>query len=263
MTVKIQTVLDQLTKSVGNIENTVDTLKFGSSDTVVTKIAVSFMPTYEVIKEAKEIGANLLITHEGVFFSHWDKSDTEYGHTYDAKLQLINESGLAIYRLHDYIHRYKPDGITKGLVHELNWGNYIEENSPVATVLKVPTMTLKEVVEHVKRKLAIDYVRAVGNASMPVSRIGLFVGFRGGGASVIPFFEKENLDLVIYGEGHEWETPEYVRDSVSVGNNKSLIILGHAESEEPGMKYFAKELKQLFPDIPVHFIPGKPNFQIL
>ncbi|UFT98763.1 Nif3-like dinuclear metal center hexameric protein [Radiobacillus kanasensis] len=261
MAITIGDVMDQLIKPVGVLENTVDTLKFGSPSAEVSGIAVAFMPTYDVIKETIGLGANLLITHEGIFFSHGDKSES--GAIYDEKHKLIEDSGLAIFRCHDYIHKYQPDGITQGLILSLGWESFVEKNLPVASVMKIPEMTVKEIAEHVKRKLELNYVRVVGNISTRVTRIGIFAGFRGGGDHVIPLMEEENLDLVIYGEGPEWETPEFVRDSVSVGQEKAVIVLGHAESEEPGMKHFAKELERLFPVTPVHFIPVKPNFKVL
>ena len=79
---------------------------------------------------------------------------------------------------------------------------------------------------------------------------------------MIPLIESKKLDLVIYGEGPEWETPEYIRDAVYQQSGGAIIALGHAESEMPGMKYIAEMLKQSFPDIPVKFIPQAPVFKI-
>lgn len=261
MGITIEEVIERLTRPVGVIENTVDTLKFGSLGMEVTGIAVSFMPTYNVIKKANEMGTNLLITHEGVFYSHWDNDEFEHRPVYDDKYKLINDSGIAIYRFHDYWHRYQPDGIMQGLLQSLEWESYVEKNQATATVLTIPSMTVKEIAAYVKRKLGIDFVRSVGEISMPCTRIGLLVGYRGSNA--ITLFENENLDLVIYGEGPEWETPEYVRDSICFGKDKSLIVLGHAESEEPGMKYLTEVLDGIFPSIPIHFVPVQQNFQVL
>ena len=97
---------------------------------------------------------------------------------------------------------------------------------------------------------------------MTCKRIGVLVGYRGGGEQVIPLFENEGFDLVIYGEGPEWETPEYVRDAVRQGKKKGLLVLGHAESEMPGMRFLARELQDKFPGIPVHFLPQEPIFGI-
>mgnify|MGYP001954943002 CR=1 FL=1 len=263
MEVSIQEVIAFLTGPVGCVEDTVDTLKFGTADSLVTGIAVSFMPTYTVIKQALDKGANLLITHEGTFFSHWDKNELGENHIIKEKERLIEESGIAIFRLHDYIHKYEPDGITKGLIQSLEWEEFVEENLPVATILNIPAKTVQEVADYVKNKLQIEFVRSVGNKEMIVNRVGVLAGYRGGGATAIPIMEEYQLDLVIYGEGPEWETPEYVRDAIAQGRNKSILVLGHAESEEPGMKYLAQYIQKNFSSVPIHFIPTAPLFNAL
>lgn len=260
MELTIKEVIDKLISPIGVIENTVDTLKFGSPNTKVTGIAVSFMPTTNVIKQAIELGANLLVTHEGAFFSHWDKNELGENDVFNAKYKLINESGIGIFRFHDYLHRYEPDGIMRGLIHALQWETHVEENLPAATIVSIPTMTVKEIADHVKDKLQIDFIRAMGDLSSPCNRIGLLAGYRGGGPVSIPLYKKYKLDLVIYGEGPEWETPEYVRDAIQQEKEKALLVLGHAESEEPGMKYLSEMMKDLFPLTPVHFIAEKPLF---
>jgi putative NIF3 family GTP cyclohydrolase 1 type 2 len=116
---------------------------------------------------------------------------------------------------------------------------------------------------HVKSKLGLEQVRVVGDSAKTCERVGILVGYRGGGNPAIPLFEQENLDLIIYGEGPEWETPEYVKDSLAQNKPRALLILGHAESEAPGMKYLAESLQMKLPDIPVHFIPEEPLFRIL
>ncbi|MNW69316.1 NIF3 (NGG1p interacting factor 3) [compost metagenome] len=79
----------------------------------------------------------------------------------------------------------------------------------------------------------------------------------------IPLFEQDGLDLIIAGEGPEWETPEYVKDAAAQGRNQALIMLGHAESEAPGMKLLAERLSQQFLGLPVHFVQDRPVFQII
>jgi len=263
MSLIVQDIIQQLTSPVEKLENTVDTLKFGSLDMKVTGVAVSFMPTLHALKKTVELGANLLLTHEGLFYSHWDENNLGENQVQEEKLQFIKESGIAIYRIHDYIHRYKPDGITYGLVQALNWDSYVEEHQPAATILNIPPKTTKEIIDYVKNKLQIDSLRYVGDLSKPCTKIGILVGYRGGGSNVIPLFEKHQLDLVIYGEGPEWETPEYVRDANFQGKEKALIILGHAESEEPGMNLLATKMAEIFPNTPIHFIKNEPLFKLM
>lgn len=258
----IKEVLTWLEEPAERPQSTVDGLKSGEESAGVTGIATAFMATYSVISQAASLGVNLLITHEGVFYSHEDRKRSELTDPVMAEKQrLIEQTGIAIYRCHDHVHRYRPDGITAGLIRELGWDNYIVEQQPAAAIAEIPPASLKEVAEHAKRALGIAHVRAVGELSLPCKRVGLLVGYRGGGALSIPLFEREQLDLIIAGEGPEWETPEYVRDACSQGRQKGLLLLGHAQSEEPGMRRLAERLKERFADVPVHFIPGSHDFR--
>ncbi|MEH7416894.1 Nif3-like dinuclear metal center hexameric protein [Neobacillus drentensis] len=264
MAITVQNVIVKIMEPVDKIQNTVDTLKFGDPNMEVKGIATTFMATQQVIQQAINLGINLLITHEGLFYSHMDQAEiVEESPVYLEKRRLIEESGMAIFRIHDYIHRYQPDGIMVGLIEALGWNPYVEKNHPASTIVKVPSMSLREIAEYVKGKLGIEFVRAVGDLEGTCTRIGLLAGYRGGGALSMPLYEKEELDLIISGEGPEWETPEFIRDAVYQGKQKALMVIGHAESEAPGMKYLAEWIKTIFPGIPVQYIPEKPIFQVV
>lgn len=264
MAITIQQVMDMLMSPIAPLENTVDRLETGRPETIITGIGVTFMPTHHVIQQAVNLGINLLITHEGVFYSHHGHTDLlQDDPVYLQKQGLIEASGIAIFRLHDYIHQDKPDRITAGLVQALNWGDCVEKVLPISTLLDLPEMTVAEVAKYMKQKLGIPYMRVVGELSMRCKRAGILVGYRGGAANAIPLMNAENLDLIIAGEGPEWETPEYVRDACRQGRGKALIVLGHAESEAPGMKALAEQLRAFFPAVPIHFLAEQPLFQIV
>ena len=108
----------------------------------------------------------------------------------------------------------------------------------------------------------MDYVRYEGDLSMLCNRIGLLVGYSDGRDQALPLFHGKKLNMVIYGEGPEWETPEYVGDAIYQGKNKSLIVLGPAESELPDMKYPTQLLQEKFPEIPFYFIPQAPVYKV-
>ncbi|KRE59868.1 Nif3-like dinuclear metal center hexameric protein [Paenibacillus sp. Soil750] len=264
MRVNIQTIIDALISPVARLEQTVDTLKFGHPDTEVTGIVTAFMPTQFVIDQAISLGANLIIAHEAPFFSHHDDtSKLKDDPVYENKRRLLESSGIALFRFHDYLHRYTPDGVIEGLVQTLDWMPYVQEHHPAYSIVQIPTESVNNIAEHVKKRLGITFVRAHGDREQACSKIGLLAGYRGGGQNALPLFEKEQLDLVIYGEGPEWETPEYVRDAVYQGRQKALIVLGHAESEEPGMEFLANKLRSIYPEIPVHYVKERPIFQVL
>jgi putative NIF3 family GTP cyclohydrolase 1 type 2 len=263
--VTVSDVIGLLTDRIGPIEETVDKLLLGGLEQEVKGIAVAFMPTIEAIEQAAAMGANLIIAHEGANYSHHSGFDEALANdpVYQDKLRLLRDKGINLYRCHDYPHREQPDLITMGLIEALGWQDDVTRHSPTAALLTIPPMTLGDLIERVKTNLAIPSVRAAGNLALSCSRIGITVGYRGGGGTVIPLLHEEDVDLIICGEGQEWEAPEYVRDAAHRGMPKALIAIGHAESEQPGMRKLAERLQQQLPEMPVAFIPNDPVFRTL
>ena len=260
----IRDVLERLTADVGPIDPTVDKLDPGDPDAAVKGIVTAFAATWHVVERAIALGANLIVSHEGIFFSHRGKEEwLKHDPVYREKAKLLQDAGIAVFRYHDYAHRRQPDGITEGLIEALGWQAYVEKQLPAAAILEIPPMHAQEAAEYAKTRLGIPYVRVAGDLAALCKRVGVLVGYRGGGATAIPLFENERLDLIVAGEGPEWETPEYVRDAARQGRGKALVMLGHAESEAPGMKALAGRLAAAFPELPVHFVEDLPVFRII
>jgi putative NIF3 family GTP cyclohydrolase 1 type 2 len=264
---KIQNIIDYLT-APGSLssETTVDRLLYGSPETEVTGVAVAFIASHSVIDRAGRSGANLLLTHEGLYYSHHaEPQPYRDDPVQQAKSRMLEQGKLAVYRYHDGIHRSKRDGIMEGLLEALEWETYAVAHYPAASVLEIPDggIDLEDVAAHVKQKLGLPYLRLSGDLFMSCRRIGVLAGYRGGGSLAIPLFEAEGVDLIVYGEGPEWETPEYVRDAIHQGRQKGLLVLGHAESEAPGMRLLAERIRREFPDIPVHYLEERPVFTIV
>lgn len=263
MGISIQTVIDLMVTQP--IPNTVDGLLTGHPDDKVEAIAVAFMATQDVIEQAAALGASLLITHEGLHYAHRDPvEELKRDAVYLDKNECIRQSSLAIYRNHDSVHRMQPDIITFGLIEHLAWTSDVAEVRDYASIVALPAAKLlADIVQEVKERLGIGYVRVIGDPLMPCQRIGVSVGYRGGTAVMLPLAQPEPLDLFIIGEGMEWETPAYITDAVQQGKRKALIVLGHAESEVPGMKLLADQLRSALDGVPVYFISEKPLFQLM
>ncbi|SLJ95565.1 MULTISPECIES: Nif3-like dinuclear metal center hexameric protein [unclassified Paenibacillus] len=265
MNITIQDIIQHLTENVELPEHTVDQLITGSPHQTVTGVFVTFMPTQHVIEHAIQRGANLIIAHEPPFYNHHSHTDwLADDPVYETKRTLIDNGGIAIYRCHDAIHRFQPDGITEGLVQALGWSPYVVQHKPEADILSFPEgMTVQLIAEHIKRSLGIEYIRLAGDPRLVCRQAAVLVGFRGNGNLTIPLLQQEELDLIIAGEGFEWETPEYIRDAVQQGKQKALLMIGHAESEASGMKLLSERLATAFAELPVHFIGEQPVFQVL
>lgn len=250
----IERIKDNLTvewKSGG-----VDTIKAGSEDQVVTGIATTFMATLDVLKRAHAQGANLVITHEPTFYNHLDdKAYFEGDPVYQAKMKFIQDHSMVVWRFHDYWHMTEPDGIFVGVVRAFEWEQYREGDQQI---FEVPATTLGELARRLSTHFNTSTLRAVGSPEMEISRIGILPGAYGMRPQV-KMLRESDIDVLIVGESAEWETVEYVRDGLEAGINKALIVMGHADSEEPGMEYCAEWLKQFINEVPVTFIPaGNP-----
>ncbi|MDR6551597.1 Nif3-like dinuclear metal center hexameric protein [Paenibacillus qinlingensis] len=253
--ITVQMVLDCLIEPVGQLNKTVDTLKSGREDAEVRKVAVVFMTTYGVIKQAVESGVDLIITHEPTYYNHMDEVEWLSGNpVYEKKRALIEESGIAIFRLHDYVHSYKPDGILVGMLKQLEWEAYA--NPAQMNLLTPPSSeqhTVGTIATHLKNKLGIASMLVAGDLDLPVKRMGLMPGASGGRAH-IKFLGTKEIDLLIVGETNEWETNEYVRDAADMGFAKALIVTGHQKSEEAGMRTVVERVRNAFPELQVAFI---------
>lgn len=237
-------------------DGSVDTLIVGRWNQEVRGIATSFMATFDVIKRAQRQGLNLVLTHEPTFYNHLDERD-DYGEQDQVvleKLRFIEEHDMVIFRYHDLPHQAQDDMINAGLVEKLGWKQFEIDNM----VFQSPFKSLGELSRFLKDHFGASTIRVVGDQSMEIATIGILPGAYGRQGQVRAF-NSEGIDVLIVGEAREWETIEYARDALEMGGHTALIVLGHADSEEPGMEYVANWLKQLIPEVPVQFVPaGNP-----
>ncbi len=261
MTATIQDVIDTIMvaaaaatpRSIPRRSKTVDTITQGDPSQPITGIVSTFMATDAVIDQAIQRGANLIISHETIVYNHADEVDwLQKDPVYAAKRQKIQDHGLVVCRFHDALHDMRPDMTVVGLIDELGWDAYRVRSAPF--VCKIPPMTLKLLGTHVKDCLHVEALRVVGNLDQRVRVVAVSPGFAGRERHY-ESLSNPKIDAVICGELHEWETSEYVRDAAHMGHDKALIVTGHAQSEEPGMRCLVLWLQALLPGIPVEFIP--------
>lgn len=239
-------------------KETVDTYKGGDGSMKVTGIATTFLATMEVLKKAKSKGLNMIITHEPTFYNHLDKTEQFEGDAIvAAKQKYISDNNLVVFRFHDHIHQTSQDGIYKGVIDKFGWVDYEKKQRPY--IYQIPSKSLKELAEELKIKFMTETIRVVGNPNMNVSKVGMVLG-AAGSTRQIQVLQRADVEVLIIGETHEWETVEYVRDAVNIGKKKALILLGHANSEEAGMDFCAEWLKTFISEVPIEFVPAGDPF---
>lgn len=240
-------------------DRTVDTFKAGDPDTVVTGVATTFMATHDVLQRARQAGCNLIITHEPTFYQHLeDTSALGPDAIVKAKRAFIEEQGLVVWRFHDHIHRTDPDGILTGMIESFGWKPLRTSQEKPFFALTAPT-SVRDFAAGLKAKAEQSVIRVVGDPDMKFTRFAFAMGAPGSVAQM-KMLQRDDVEVLVAGETREWETVEYARDAMQMGEKKALVILGHCISEEAGMKYCAEWLREFVTEVPVQFMPAGDPF---
>jgi putative NIF3 family GTP cyclohydrolase 1 type 2 len=250
-------------------DDTVDVFLEGDPDLSITGIAVTMMATFEVLENAVAAGANMVITHEPLYFNHQNEFAPKFASAADpiflAKRDFLAEHQVTVWHCHDLLHQVQPDMIHLGVLTALGWPTAgIKAGYPSMT--EIPAATLADVLQHVAERLAATSLRYVGDPGQRVQRIAIGCGYAGL-EGLRPTLCRDDLDLVLVGESWEWEFGEYAYDSAFLSSHsarpKAFAVIGHVPSEQQGMAFFSKRLREFLPEVPVHFVPATDIYRSL
>jgi putative NIF3 family GTP cyclohydrolase 1 type 2 len=233
-----------------NDATTRDRFKFGGPDTPVTGIATTFMATLEAITRASERGLNMIIPHEDTYWNDADNTQIAEADTlvYKTKVDFMTTHNIVVFRIHDHMHRQRPDFTFSGTAREVGLDPSME-TAPNSHRFVIPETTLGELAARVKKIRGDEAIRIVGDPNAKVSRVATGAGM------ATPAVNAPDIDVVIGGEQREiegtFDSPEYVMDAATLGVPKGWIILGHNMSEESGMQEMADWLRPIVPEIQV------------
>jgi hypothetical protein len=266
--VTAQQIVDRIKNGIGFDWNpeTVDTFKAGDPSTVITGIVTTALPSLQVLEHAVRVGANFVIGCEPTFFSKADKpippvrrmgppgrvgppesspSPPPTDPVFSAKDSFIRKHGLVVWRFSDHWRLRTPDPFSQGLAIRLGWSRFVDSTSPKR--LSIPETSLDALASHVKKSLNTrGGMRIVGDPQLRVRKVALLPG-----STPIQTAIKAlpDADAIVAGEVREWETVEYVRDTVALGGKKALILVGRIVSEDPAMEVCAQWLKTIVPEV--------------
>ena len=154
----VDQVMDMIISKVpgGKLNDTVDTLKSGTGDTVVTGIVTTMFATVRVIEAAAKINANFIIAHEPTFYNHTDDANwVENNPVVKSKKEILEKYHITVWRFHDYLHRMKPDSVLHGIMVKTGWLKY---NPKEEFVFQLPAQTLENIIVHLKQTLGISHL---------------------------------------------------------------------------------------------------------
>lgn len=243
-----------------------DKILYGNKDNECTGIVTTCFASVEVIIKAAQIGANLIICHEALFWNHGDHTDwLKDNKTFNLKKELLDKTGITVWRNHDYVHSGIPykggwtDGIFYGFAVEAGWEKYIVNNVEKPVFYEIEPVKASDLAKFFIDKFDLEGIKIVGNKDTVVKKIWISGHVMGMDNEKISKTDRENIDCIIALELIDFTISEYIRDSSQLNKDKVIMTMGHFNLEEPGMKYMVNYLKDLF-DIPVTFIKSGDSY---
>lgn len=234
-------------------------LLVGRAEKQVEKIYLALDATDEVIDEAINLGADMLITHHPLIFSGM-KSVTDEDFIGRRVVKLI-QSDISYYAMHT---NYDVMGMAAlaGRILKLHASEVldvtIEIDNKQEGIGRIGNLdcelTVKECCEYVKEKLALDHVKVFGDLEKKVHRMAVSPG--SGKSAVKPAIEKGAQVLVTGDIGHHEGIDAVAQDLV-------IIDAGHYGTEYifiEDMKLFLEyELK----DVEIMTAAVRHPFQVI
>ncbi len=240
----------------GNIDEskTRDKVLYGDISQECTGIVTTCWASMEVIRSAHQKGANLIICHEALFWNHGDHIDwleEQQNAVFLKKKELLDLTGIVIWRDHDYIHSGIPlgdgnyvDGIFYGVAKEMAWDQYMVCEGRLNMLFDIPAVSADIIAAQIIEKFQLEGLKIVGNLKTNVHRILFAAHIFGNDNELITQVDKEEVDLILPLEAVDYTFSEYVRDSVMMGRDRVMLLTGHFNGEEPGMKYMTSYLQE-------------------
>lgn len=220
----------------------------GRREQEVRKILVALDPFMDACKEAKQVGADMLLTHHPLIFRE-TKAITDADPVGRCILFLI-QNGIAAVNAHTNLD-CAPGGVNDVLAETLGLQDIevieprgqSEQGQPYGLLRKgvLPQMPLKNFLAHVKEKLGTPVLRYV-DGGRPVCKVAVGGGSCGDeyGAAL-----RAGCDTLVTADVKY----NHFRDAYDLGLN--LIDAGHFYTENPAMAPLAAKLQAQFPEIEV------------
>lgn len=181
------------------------------------------------------------------------------------KRAYIESNNLVIYRFFENWAARQPDPQLGALIKALGWEKSYKPTQGVpwatghAAFIQIPPATLKATAQYIKKTLRMGAIRIIGEPDTPVSKAAVSHG-NSLLVDLERYFAEPGVDLIIMGEAiWENEGMQYIADIVAAGQKKGLILLGQANSQDPGCGEMAAWIKSFVSEVPVQWIPtGDP-----
>ena len=214
-------------------------LIIGSAEDEVHGVLVGFDCTEELIREAVQMGCDLVVTHHPLIFRGIRRITPE--DTVGAAVFAAVREGVAVYAAHTPADKV-PGGVSGAMARRLGLTEVEvllgeEEGIGLGCIGNFPRpMTGKEALAYVKERFGVPVIRSSRPLETPITRVALLGGSGGG---EIDLARERGAQLYITADVtyHHFFTPE----------GFMVMDIGHFESEVEIVDVFLAEIRKNFP----------------
>ena len=209
-------------------------LLVGSGNKEITKVLLALDITKEVVAEAAEIGAELIVSHHPVIFNPLKAMNAE------SVPYLLAKNSMSALCLHTNLDVAINTGVNLCLANALDLENitFYEGEFVVSGTLKEET-TAEEFAKSAKEKL---HAQALTCTLKDKAVKTVFLCSGAGGSEFMKAVEL-GADCFITGEAHHHNYLE------SIHENVPLIVAGHFETEDVVINPLKEKLRKEFPEV--------------
>lgn len=231
----------------------------GDPDREVKKVALALDATSVVIEEAAEKGADMIVTHHPLLFRPPEAicADEHLG----GRIIKLIENRISLIALHTNFDicvmadlAAEKLGLTNTQVLEVT-GEREGKAEGLGRIGRLPgDMTLRELAEHVKERLELDFVTMTGDGGKQVQNVAVSTG---AGKSGIGDCLKNGVQVLITGDVDHHTAV----DALEMG--LFLIDAGHFGTEKIFAEYMAGYFKKEIPDVEAYIGRMEPPFAVV
>jgi len=206
----------------------------------VSGILFSLDLTPGVIREARDRGCNVIISHHPYFFRALKKVDSSKAKS--ALLVELIDQRISCYAVHTNYDKFMNRFIEKklGLNHEkilyrTDPGFEKDELGFGSISFCSNEMRLKELMDNIKDSLKVSFVLFSGDEDQKVQKIAILNG--SGGGAIPEIIDKHSVDCILTGDvGHH-----SARDALDAG--VAVVDAGHYGTEKLMMEYLFEKVQ--------------------
>lgn len=218
-------------------------LSIGSPEAEVTSVLIGLDCTPELVDEAVECGANMIVTHHPLIFSGLKKISPE--DSVGAAVIKAVSAGIAVYAAHTTADKV-PAGVSGAMAARLGLEDVSvlepeADGNGLGVIGRFPyPMSSEQALAYVKERFSLQVVRSSRPIGKQINRVALCGG---SGSSLIQSAVRAGADLYITGDvsyHHFFTGPDFM-----------IMDIGHYEGEKYIVPILFSLLKKNFPNFAV------------